>query len=113
MRIWDINPQYLCQKHLIAEHRELHGLWNILTKHNNQGGYSCHPETKRWVGKTKALYDRHKKLIREFLKRGYKHHTPLDKSLAEGKITQNTLINTITEQKNILKNKPCKCFPDK
>lgn len=42
MRIWDIQPKYLCRKHLLAEHRELHGLWNILTKHKAKGGYSRH-----------------------------------------------------------------------
>jgi len=110
MRIWDIEPRYLCQKHLVAEHRELHGLWNILTKHNNQGGYAHHPETLRWIGKEKALYKRHDELIKEFTKRGYKHHTPLDKSLAKGKNIQDTFINTISEQKNILKKKNCKCF---
>ncbi|NCS72473.1 MAG: pyrimidine dimer DNA glycosylase, partial [Candidatus Magasanikbacteria bacterium] len=31
MRVWDIHPKYLCRKHLLGEHRELHGLWNILT----------------------------------------------------------------------------------
>ncbi|MDD3940683.1 MAG: pyrimidine dimer DNA glycosylase/endonuclease V, partial [Candidatus Pacebacteria bacterium] len=29
MRVWDIHPKDLCRKHLLAEHRELHGLWNI------------------------------------------------------------------------------------
>ena len=110
MRIWDIDPKLLCQKHLVAEHRELHGLWNILTKHNLKGGYSRHPETLRWVGKSKALYNRHELLIKEFTKRGYKHHTPLDKSLASGKNIQNTFLNTIEEQRILLKNKDCKCF---
>ena len=110
MRIWDIQPKHLCRKHLLAEHRELHGLWNILTKHQARGGYSRHPETLRWVGKTRALYDRHEALVREFTRRGYKHHTPLDKKLAKGKSDQAIFINTIAEQKIILKNKPCDCF---
>ena len=110
MRIWDIEPKYLCRKHLLAEHRELHGLWNILTKHNATGGYSRHPETLRWVGKTKALYNRHEALIIEFTKRGYKHHTPLDKTLARGSKIQNVFINTIAEQIILLKNKNCECF---
>ena len=59
MRVWDIHPKHLCRKHLLAEHRELHGLWNILTKHKGRGGYSRHPETLRWVGKLKALCLRH------------------------------------------------------
>lgn len=50
MRVWDIEPRFLCRQHLLAEHRELHGLWNILTKHGGTGGYSRHPETLRWVG---------------------------------------------------------------
>ena len=110
MRIWDIQPKYLCRKHLLAEHRELHGLWNILTKHKAKGGYSRHPETLRWVGKTRALFNRHEALVKEFTRRGYNHHTPLDKKLIKGKGEQTVFINTIAEQKIILKNKPCDCF---
>ncbi|MBU1445709.1 pyrimidine dimer DNA glycosylase/endonuclease V [Patescibacteria group bacterium] len=113
MRIWDINPKYLCRKHLLAEHRELHGLWNILTKHGGIGGYSKHPETKRWIGKLKSLYNRHESLLIEFSKRGYQHKSPLDKKLATGDTTQKIFINTIKEQKNILTKKPCECFIDK
>jgi len=110
MRIWDIHPKYLCQKHLLAEHRELHGLWNILTKHKGKGGYSHHPETLRWVNKNWALYKRHEALVCEFSKRGYNHYTPLDKRLARRKNAQTVFINTIVEQKVLLRNKPCKCF---
>lgn len=110
MRIWDIHPKHLCRKHLLAEHRELHGLWNILTKHKGKGGYSKHPETLRWIGKTKALYERHEMLIREFAKRGYKHYSPLDKKLAKDSNSQQAFINTLKEQKTILKQKPCDCL---
>ena len=110
MRIWDIHPKYLCRKHLLAEHRELHGLWNILTKHKGKGGYSRHPETLRWVGKQKALYLRHEALIKEFFHRGYKHHTPLDKRQAIGLEAQFIFINNTKEQKIILKNKSCDCL---
>lgn len=110
MRIWDINPRYLCRKHLLAEHRELHGLWNILTKHKGKGGYSLHPETLRWVNKKKALYSRHEKLVKEFFRRGYKHYTSLDKHLATGLGSQKVFINTIKEQRVILKQKPCECL---
>lgn len=110
MRIWDINPKHLCRKHLLAEHRELHGLWNIITKHKCKGGYSCHPETLRWIGKEKALYLRHESLIEEFSKRGYNHHTPLDKKLAIGSDKQDIYINSLKEQKQLLKEKPCECF---
>lgn len=107
MRIWDVHPKYLCRKHLLAEHRELHGLWNILTKHKGEGGYSRHPETLRWAGKQKALYLRHKELVREFMHRGYNHLTPLNQTLAIGLGKQRVFINTTEEQIMFLKGKPC------
>ena len=110
MRVWDIEPKYLCRKHLLAEHRELHGLWNILTKHGGVGGYSRHPETLRWVGKEKALFLRHGALVEEFTRRGYEHHTPLDETLAVGSGIQDVFIDTPEQQKIILKNKPCGCL---
>ena len=109
MRVWDIHPKCLCRKHLLAEHRELHGLWNILTKHGGKGGYSRHPETLRWVGNTRDLYNRHEALVKEFEKRGYKHHTPLNKKLAKGSDKQSVFIDTLKEQKILLKNKLCEC----
>jgi hypothetical protein len=96
----------------LAEHRELHGLWNILTIHKGCGGYSRHPETLRWVGKLKALYDRHEALAKEFSRRGYQHLSPLDKKLARGKGGQKVFINTLAEQKKILHDKNCECFKD-
>lgn len=113
MRVWDIHPKHLCRQHLLAEHRELHGLWNILTIHKGQGGYSRHPETLRWVGKLNALYLRHETLAAEMKRRGYRHLSPLDKKLATDKSTQNVFINTVAEQKNILAKKPCECFVKK
>jgi len=110
MRVWDIHPKHLCRKHLLAEHRELHGLWNILTKHGEKGGYSRHPETLRWIGKQRALYLRHQELVKEFERRGYKHRTPLNKKFANGVGSQKIFINTIKEQKIILKKKPCDCL---
>lgn len=32
MRIWDISPAYLNRQSLLGEHRELHGLYNILSE---------------------------------------------------------------------------------
>lgn len=109
MRIWDIDPALLCRKHLLAEHRELHGLWNILTKHGAKGGYSKHPETLRWIGKEKALYLRHELLVEEFRKRGYVHKTPLESQLAVGSETQDVFVDSLSEQIALLNGKPCEC----
>jgi hypothetical protein len=109
MRVWDIPPKQLCRQHLLGEHRELHGLWNILTKHKGKGGYSNHPETKRWVGKTAALYARHEALVKEMARRGYEHHSPLDKRLARGSARQGARIDSLARQRELLSAKPCDC----
>ena len=78
MRIWDIDPGYLDRQRLLGEHRELHGLFNILTQ--GKRGYSKHPETLRWVGCVPALAFRHELLAEEMALRGYNHQSPLSPS---------------------------------
>lgn len=107
MRIWDIGPHELCRKHLLGEHRELHAIWTIVTE--NRKGYANHPETKRWVGKLKALFIRHHMLVIEMERRGYSHKSPLDESLATGVSVQNTLIDSIQAQRVLLRKKGCEC----
>jgi len=107
MRIWDISTDKLCQNHLLGEHRELHAIWSILTKHKK--GYSHHPETLRWKGKLKALYIRHEQQIIEMENRGFKHKTPLEEKFATGMSVQDNFIDSIQEQIIILHTKKCKC----
>ena len=108
MRIWDIPPDKLCRKHLLGEHSELHAIWTILTQ--GRKGYSKHPETMRWKGKLKALYDRHQRLVDEMAKRGYRHHSPLSHRLATGAAEQDVYLNSYDEQCNILRHKGCGCM---
>ena len=108
MRIWDIPPKDLCRKHLTAEHAELHGLWSIIV--SGKKGYSRHPETIRWKGKLKALYDRHEDLAAEMENRGYSHRSPLEKQKATGKDVQDVFLDSPRKQKQILKDKSCDCF---
>lgn len=107
MRIWGIEPEILCRNHLLGEHRELHAIWTILTKHRK--GYSRHPEVLRWKGKLKALYLRHSKLVEEFCQRGYNHGSNLRAVLATGSARQNTYVDTCNKQLRILKQKGCNC----
>ncbi len=107
MRIWDVAPATLCRSHLLGEHRELHGLWNILTR--DLRGYRSHPETRRWVGKLAALYARHEELVVEMARRGYRHASPLDSALATGSSTQTEFIDPVERQREILREKPCEC----
>lgn len=111
MRIWDVEPRELCRAHLLGEHRELHGLWNILTQ--DLRGYRNHPETRRWEGRLAALYRRHEALVAEMLRRGYRHGSPLDPRLATGAEHQTEYVDFPEVQRQILRDKPCECFsPD-
>ena len=107
MRIWDLPPSKLCKNHLLGEHRELHAIWTVIT--TKKTGYSMHPETIRWKGRLAALYIRHESLVSEMQKRGYSHHTPLEKKFAKGKAIQTKFVNTKNEQIDILRKKNCQC----
>jgi hypothetical protein len=107
MRVWDIHPEKLCRQHLLGEHRELHGIWSILTR--GKKGYANHPETLRWKGRLKALYKRHDGLVREMTSRGYKHHSPLREDYAIGDAAQCEYVDSYDEQIRILQQKGCDC----
>jgi hypothetical protein len=108
MRVWDIHPSRKCSRNLHGEHRELHGLLNILVL--QKSGYSFQPETKRWEGKLAALYNRHQQLVEEMERRGYRHHSPLDRRRARGVATQSVFIDSIEDQERLLGEKPCECL---
>ena len=107
MRIWDLSPDRLCRAHLLAEHRELHGLWVILTQ--GRKAYANHPEVNRWRGKLRALYLRHEALAAEMLRRSYRHATPLNPALATGLAGQDAFVDTPERQVAILREKGCGC----
>jgi hypothetical protein len=107
LRIWDIPADKLCRNHLLGEHRELHAIWSILT--TDKKGYAHHPETKRWRNKLKALSSRHEELVKEMARRGYKHHSPLNKRQATGEGIQTEFVDSPEVQRKILKKKKCDC----
>ncbi len=107
VRIWDLPPRLLCRGHLLGEHRELHAVWTILTR--GKRGYARHPETLRWAGKTRALYRRHQALVREMLRRAYRHASPLDRRLAKGSHVQRAFVDSPRAQRRRLRAKGCPC----
>lgn len=114
MRIWDrIPPECLCRQHLFGEHRELHGLWNILVRVEVEGilpeavGYARHPETLRWLGHRPALYRRHGELVREMLKRGYRHQSPLKPGEPDSGSLRRP--RPLDDQPEALRAKGCEC----
>jgi hypothetical protein len=108
MRIWDIPPGQLCRNHLLGEHRELHAIWSILV--HGKKGYAHHPETVRWKGKQKALFLRHEALVKEMIRRGYHHQSPLETRYATGDDTQDILVDSYEEQVRLLRQKKCDCL---
>lgn len=107
MRVWDIDQKLLCDRHLLGEHNEIHTIWSIIT--NGLKGFSNHPETMRWRGKLKALYLRHAAMAGEMERRGFKHNSPLDESLATGKAVQDELKDPIETQEKLLSEKDPDC----
>lgn len=106
MRIWDIPAEELDRQHLLGEHRELHALWTILTE--GKSGYRHHPETLRWIGKLGALFRRHDELVHEMTRRGYHHHSPLNRDRipdAEWAIPQEEFLLSLDGQRQLLKTK--------
>lgn len=107
MRIWDVPPVMLCRQHLLGEHRELHAVWTVLT--TGKTGYARHPETRRWEGRLAALYARHEAQVAEMERRGYRHGSPLDSSLATGRAVQDAFVDPVARQVELLTAKPCSC----
>lgn len=105
MRVWDIDPSLLCDKHLGGEHREIHAIYNILTLGHK--GYRHHPETKRWLGKIDALVKRHDLVAGEMIQRGKNHKSPLFPVGDSDK--QDAFVNAIEEQIDRIRGKSCGC----
>ena len=97
-----IEPKFLCRKHLLGEHGEIHKhKHNFEKKHNMTGRMGqIFPD---------KMQERHDLLAEEMLNRGYNHKSKLPAKLAKGTRTQNTYVDSIKGQINILKRKRCGC----
>jgi hypothetical protein len=72
MRMWGINPKFLCRKHLLGEHNEIHKhRHNFVKKHRITKRISpivqIEPENMK---------KRHDELAKEMIDRGYNHKSP-------------------------------------
>ena len=85
MRMWNVNPAMLCRQHLLGEHNEIHkALGNL----RHSGSWTRALTAKGFL-EPQNFVKRHAQLVREMLRRGYRHASPLDVSgidLPEGKI---------------------------
>ena len=73
MRMWMIRPELLCRKHLLGEHGELHKHRHVFEKKRSIDGY-----IKNNCIEPKSMKQRHDRLVREMIRRGYNHNSPYD-----------------------------------
>jgi hypothetical protein len=107
MRVWDILPNELCNRHLVGEHAEIHAVWSVIT--GNKRGYASHPEVERWRGNLPALARRHSQVAAEMGLRGFRHSSPI-RPKVEGELGRIELIVSVEEQRRILLAKSCDCL---
>ena len=72
MRIWNINPELLCDQHLIGEHHEAHTFVGCILVNRSLNGY-----IEKGLVEIHNLQSRHDSLASEMLRRGFNHYSPL------------------------------------
>lgn len=75
MRMWLCDPKIQCIKHLMGSHVEIHMFVGSLKKHKKMDGY-----IKNNLLQPRMLFQYHEDLVKEILRRGYKHNSPLTDS---------------------------------
>ena len=68
MRMWMVDPGVMCRKHLLGEHVELHMMAGHLQLGRKVDGY-----VRENCVQPRSIAARHKALIAEMTRRGYKH----------------------------------------
>ena len=108
-RIWDIPVYLICDKHLLAEHHELHSIWNAIT--TGTDCYASPEEVDRWRGCLRGLVMRHGEEAAELEKRGYEHQSwlPLHR-VRLGSFSPKKLITPYQRQAQLLARKNCGCM---
>ena len=72
MRMWMVDPKYLCKKHLLGEHVECHMFVGTILKNKSLKGYK-----KNKLVEVHNLKKRHNQLVEEMIRRGMNHQSPL------------------------------------
>jgi len=86
----------------------MHAIWTVITE--GKRGYARHPETLRWRRRLAALYERHEQEAAEMARRGFRHASPLDRSLATGAAVQTELVDPVETQRARLAERGCGCL---
>jgi hypothetical protein len=83
MRMWNVNPEGMCNQHLLGEHVECHMFVATLNKKKSVKGY-----LKNGLLEIHNLKKRHNELVKEMKKRGMNHKSnlPWYKRIKLGKV---------------------------
>ena len=68
-----VNTDFMCRKHLLGEHVELHMLIGSLKKRKNLGGFF-----KNNCLEPRSIYNRHLEISNEMINRGYNHKSDIE-----------------------------------
>lgn len=72
MRMWMIDPELLCDQHLLGEHVECHMLAGSLARCRSIDGFVA-----KGLLEPASLAERHRMLSEEMASRGFAHRSPL------------------------------------
>lgn len=95
MRMWNVNPEYLCRKHLLGEHVECHMFCGTINKGTSIKGY-----VEKGLVEVQNIKQRHDELRDEMINRGMTHKSPLPEydSWVEGNIDVNNNIEELRKR---------------
>ena len=72
MRLWMVDPRFMCRKHLLGEHVECHMFVGSILKGTSMNGYLADGFLE-----IESLRSRHEELAAELVRRNYNHASPL------------------------------------
>lgn len=67
-----VDPEFMCRRHLLGEHVELHMLVGSINKRKSIDGF-----VSKGLVQLDAIEERHEELVVEMRRRGYAHRSPL------------------------------------
>lgn len=73
MRMWNVDPKRLCNRHLCGEHVEMHMFAGTLMKGKSIQGY-----VNKGLVESQRIKERHNELAVEMVRRGMNHKSPLN-----------------------------------
>jgi len=96
MRMWNVDPALMCDKHLLGEHLEMHMFAGIIGKKKIVGFID------KGLVETHNIVKRHEGLVQEMGKRGMNHKSKLIidwlEVYAEGKVDVESSMKLLSER---------------